>query len=287
MQANAVDIIIINWNTKDLLERLLNSIRQSTGFDDIHCVVADNGSVDGSAEMVRMRFPEVEVLDNNVNLGYGVAANAAIENTQGEFIFLLNSDTEVYEDTIDKLVSFMNQHIKAGAAGPKLLNTDGSLQYSCRRFPNLWMGTFHALLGLVWKSNPYTRAYKMEDWDHMTLNIVDWISGAAMFLRRQAIEEIGLFDERYFMYVEDVDLCWRLKKAGWQVFYYPSAQVLHHIAKSSEKRTARMIAEHHRSVYKFYRSQSRTKWSLLYAPFVIVGLMVRALVVIIGNRMKK
>lgn len=283
----SVDIIIVNWNTRDLLERLLTSIECSGLAEGVTCIVSDNDSSDGSVEMAGMRFPWARVMDNKINLGYGAAANSAIEASTGEFILLLNSDTEIFEDTIERLVSFMDQHSQAGAVGPRLVNPDGSLQYSCRRFPDIWMGTLHALLGLVWKSNPYTRKYKMQDWDHQTIKVVDWISGAAMFLRRRAVEEIGLFDERYFMYVEDVDLCWRLRKAVWQVFYYPNSSVLHHIGKSSEKKTSRMIFEHHRSVFRFYRSRLDKAYMKILIPFLAAGLALRALAVVIGNRLQR
>lgn len=269
-----VSVAIINWNTRDLLRSCLASLDQNRPTCHSETVVVDNASTDGSVEMVRSEFPQVMIIRNRSNHGYARAANQAIVKSQGRYVFVLNSDTEVSAGVLDSLLSLAESDLKIGAAGPRLINSDGSLQLSCRKFPSLAFGIGHAILSLFLADNPYTRQYQLTDWDHGYAAEVDWVSGAALFLRREAAFQVGLFDEEYFMYVEDLDLCYTMHQAGWKVFYVPSAVVKHHVGQSSELRSPQMILEHHRSLYRFISKNSRGYQRLLNLP-IGAGLMVR------------
>ena len=269
-----VSIIIISWNTKALLRRCLNSIYSCPPRTSYEVIVVDNASSDGSTHMVQREFPQVRLITNEINWGYAKAANQAIVQNASDYVFVLNSDTEILSEALDALVGFAGEHQGAGAIGPKLLNPDGSVQLSCRRFPSLGTGIGHAFLGLFSSRNPYTRTYRLADWDHCSIREVDWISGAAMFLRRSALDDTGLFDESYFMYVEDVDLCFRLWQAGWKIYYEPSAQVIHHVAQSSKLSSPWMIMEHHKSLYRFIAKNSSGYMRFMDLP-IGAGLILR------------
>lgn len=248
--------------------------------------MVDNGSSDDSGKMVKSKFSQAILVENEGNVGYCKASNQAIRASRGKFILLLNSDTEIMPGALDSLYRFARQHPDAGAIGPMLLNTDGTLQYSCRSFPSFGIAAMHAFLGLFFPTNPYTRAYKLTEWGHNSEREVDWISGACMFLRRQALEQIGFFDEDYFMYVEDVDLCYRLWQVGWKVYYLPSAKIIHHIAQSSQQ-SPKMVIEHHKSIYRFYAKQNPNGIGRFLKPLVALGLFVRGTLLIMMNYFKK
>ncbi len=262
---------IINYNTREDLRRCLRSLG-GAGAEQI--VVVDNGSTDGSQDMVRAEFPQVCLLDNPGNRGYSSACNCGIEATGTEYVFILNSDTE-FPDGLEKLIAHMDAHPELGAVGPMLLNGDGSVQMSCRKFPSVWGSLFHGLLGDWLPDNPFTRHYHMKDFDHGLACEVDWVSGAAVLLRREALDVAGLFDEGYFMYVEDVDLCYRLWQAGWHVGYCPEVRVVHYIGRTSRQQSARMLLEHHRSMYRYFRKTERGLKGWLLRPFVLAGLALR------------
>jgi GT2 family glycosyltransferase len=269
-----VSVAIINWNTRDLLRNCLASLDQNRPACHSETLVVDNASTDGSVEMVTAEFPQAMVIHNQSNHGYARAANQAIAKSRGHYIFVLNSDTEVSSGVLDSLLSLAESDLKIGAIGPRLINSDGSLQLSCRRFPSLTSGIGHAIFSLFSADNPYTRQYRLTDWNHAEATEVDWVSGAALFLRREAAFQIGLFDEEYFMYVEDLDLCYRLHQAGWKVHYAPSAAVMHHVGQSSVLRSPQMVMEHHRSLYRFISKNSRGYLRLLNLP-IGAGLMAR------------
>ncbi len=263
--------VVINYNTREDLRRCLDSLF-GAGVGEI--IVVDNGSTDGSQEMVRSEFPQVSLLDNPGNKGYSSACNCGIRSTSAEYVFILNSDTE-FPDSLEKLIEHMDAHPELGALGPMLLNGDGSVQMSCRKFPSVGGSLFHGLLGDWLPDNPFTRKYHMKDFDHRIACEVDWVSGAAMLLRREALEQAGLFDEGYFMYVEDVDLCYRLWRAGWRVGYCPEVRVVHYIGRTSRQQSARMLLEHHRSMYRYFVKTEPGLRGLLLRPFVLAGLAFR------------
>lgn len=282
-----LSIVIINWNTRELLLECLRSITRHAGSKKLEVLVVDNGSTDGSTEAVRKSFSQVRLIKNEKNLGFARAANQGIKNSSARYILLLNSDAEVYEGTLERVIDFLDGEEKVGAVGLKIVNPDGSLQHSCRRFPSFITATAHAFLGLVMPNNPFSQEYKLARWDHRQVEEVDWVSGAAMGLRRQALDEVGLFDERFYMYLEDMDLCERLKGGGWQVKYLPEAVVRHHIGGSSQRRSVRMAIEHQRSIYRFLRKRYVGTWRVLLLPLIYGGLIVRGAIVITLERIKR
>jgi len=277
---------IINWNTRNLLEECLNSIFEVESSNSFNVVVVDNDSTDGSPEMVKEKFPQVTLKENSRNVGYAVAANQIIKQSNTPYLFLLNSDTKLVSASFEEMVGFMNMHPSVGVVGPLVLNSDGTIQYSCRNFPSFIDATIHAFLGMLVPSNPYSGRYKMMECNRQSEQKVDWVSGAAMFLRKKAIESIKGFDEGYYMYVEDMDLCYRLQLSGWDAYYLPQVEIYHHIGQSSQQRSTKMIIEHQKSIYRFYSKLYENKpWH--YLQFLIaIGLFFRAILLILFNKLK-
>lgn len=282
-----ISLVIVNYNTREELKSALRSIYALNGADELEVLVVDNGSADGSQEMVRSEFPGAHLVINEENRGYSQACNLGIMHTDAPYVMMLNSDIEFKESGPRELVEFLESHPRVGAVGPQLLNRDGSLQHSCRNFPSLLESLGHAFLGDLFPRNPFTRSYHMVDFDHTRASSVDWVSGAAMMLRRSAYEEVGGFDEGYFMYVEDVDLCWRLREAGWETYYYPEVKVVHHIARASSQHSTRMLYHHHRSMYRFFTRRERGWKGWLLRPLILMGIAARFLFVMSLNKIRR
>lgn len=278
-----LSVIILNWNTQDLLEKCLRSLEAPQPGLDFEVIVVDNASEDRSREMVRELFPEVRLLGNPMNIGFGAGNNTALPYAVGRYVLFLNSDTVVLEGALAALAGYADAHPDIGILGPKLLNADGSLQYSCRRYPNLGTGFFrNTPLGRLFPKNRFNTDYLMTDWDHATPREVEWVSGAALMMRRTLLDEIGSFDEAFYMYCEDVDLCWRVNHtplgAGtcWRVAYFPEAVIYHLIGKSSDMVPTRMTYEFHRSQHLFYKKHYRATTPRLVRPLIPLGIWLRA-----------
>jgi len=230
-----VSIVIVNWNTCTLLENCLKSVYSETKPDLMEVIVIDNGSSDNSCEMVRSHFKDVKLIGNATNVGFAKATNQGLEVSRGEYVLMLNSDTVILDQAIEKTVHFADNHHDTAIIGPKLLNPDGSFQNSCFRFPSL-LGIFlNAIyISQVFKDNYIINwdRYGRRDWS--TFQEVDCVMGSYMLVRRSVPKEVGLLDTDYFMYGEETDFCYRVKKAGWKILYYPDARVIH-IHGGSEK----------------------------------------------------
>jgi len=288
-----LSLIILSWNTRDLLEKCVASAVAQTGNLEFEILVVDNASEDGSREMIEKLFPDVKLVVNSTNVGFGAGNNSALSHATGKYLLFLNSDTILTEGALDTLVAFMDANPGAGIAGPKLLNGDGSLQYSCRRYPDLGAGFFRSTpLGRLFPKNRFAGNYMMTDWDHANVRSVDWVSGAALLIRSTLVDQIGCFDEDFYMYCEDVDLCWRAThaqipdpqdrsnetvSATWKVMYVPESIVYHLIGKSSDQAPTRMTYEFHRSQYLFYKKHYAATTSLLLKPLIPIGIAVRAM----------
>jgi GT2 family glycosyltransferase len=237
-----LSIIIVNWNTRDLLCQCLRSIQETADGIAYEIVVVDNGSADGSLPAVREAFPLVQLIANAENLGFARANNQGIRASRGRHVLLLNSDTLVRPGALAALVGFLEQHSDVGIVGPELLNRDGSVQLSWAAFPTLWSEL----------SGKNIRARRRRPArDGREAYSVDWIGGACLLIRRAAIEQIGLLDERFFMYSEETDWCFRAWEQGWQVCYYTAARVVHFGGQSSRRASARMKAQLYRSKLLF------------------------------------
>ncbi len=272
-----LSLVILNWNTRDDLYNCLRSLREHPPSRHVEILVVDNASEDDSVAMVRQEFPEVRVIVNERNLGFGAGNNRAIPHTGGRYVMFLNSDTVITDGALDTLIAYADGRPDAGVFGPKLLHADGSLQYSCRSFPNLGTGFFrNTPLGRLFPRNRFNTDYLLSDWDHSTPRDVDWVSGSAFMIRRDILLELGGFDESFFMYCEDVDLCYRVHEMGYKVAYYPEAVIYHIIGRSSDLVPTRMTFEFHRSMYRFYCKHYRRSTPLYVRPLIIPGLVLRA-----------
>jgi N-acetylglucosaminyl-diphospho-decaprenol L-rhamnosyltransferase len=241
--------VIVNYNAGPAVTDCVGSVLAQEARPEV--VVVDNASTDGSVDGLRRAHPDVRIVHSGGNLGYARAANLGIAATGAPIVAVLNPDTVLQPGTGAALVSRFAAEPDLGAAGPRLHNPDGSVYPSARQVPSLVDAVGHGLLFFVWRDNPFTRRYREPGADPGRARDVDWVSGAAVWLRRAALDDVGGWDERYFMYVEDVDLCWRLHRAGWRVAYEPAGTVEHLLGVSTAGRPYRMIAEHHRSLLRF------------------------------------
>lgn len=267
-----LSVTICSWNTLQDTRDCLASLERERDGDLFEVIVVDNNSEDGSAEMVEAEFPWVRLFKMSRNLGFTGGQNLAISERKGFHAFLLNSDTVVFPGAIASLNQYLEAHTEVGIVGPKLLNPDGSLQMSCRRFPNPVAALFrNTPLGKLFPNNRFTREYLMTDWDHTKSREVDWVSGAALLARGELIERIGLLDPEYFMYCEDVDWCWRAWKADFKVAYFPESVITHAIGHSTDKAPNRMIGRFHRSMFRFFTKNMLPERPLLLRPLAWLG----------------
>ena len=284
-----IAVIVVNWNAREDLRACLDSLyRDPQPQCDFSVWVVDNCSSDGSAEMVAGSFPQAHLIRNMVNSGFAHANNQAIAEAAEQsyrYFFLLNSDAAIQSpEMLDSIVAFGDANKQVGIFGTKVLNPDGTIQFSCRRFPTLAAGVFrNTVVGRFFPKNKYAASYLMADVDHSKPRQVGWVSGCSMVIRASLVKRIGMLDERFFMYCEDVDLCRRATDAGDEVWYSPDAVVVHKIGASSDKNAEKMIWEFHRSwelyVRKHYPGNHRLRFTLVKS-----GLWLRATVRIFNRR---
>ena len=274
-------VVVVNYNTGELLSRAIRSAAEAAGDARLELVVVDNDSHDGSADRALEEHPQARLVRNPTNRGFAAAANQGIRSTTAPFVLLLNPDAEVLAGTLGGFVKVAMDHPTAGAIGPLVRDPDGSVYPSARKIPTMVEGIGHAFLG-PFLPNRFSRAYTMEDWDRRTERLVDWASASCVLLRRAALDEVGLFDERFFMYVEDVDLCTRLRRAEWDVVFSPELEVLHIGGVSTGGyRSRRMVVEHSRSIYKYFVKWRSNGWRAALRPFAWAALRLRAEVVLL------
>lgn len=257
-----VSIAIVSYNTCDLLRRCLETVAESGTRRSCEIIVVDNASADDSPRMVSEDFPDVRLVANADNLGYSRAVNQALRGATGRYVLILNPDIEVIPGSIDALAQHMDENPETGIAGGKLLNPDGTLQYSCRTFYSL-STLLHrrTVIGKLFPNSRVVRDHLMLDWDHESVREVDWMLGACLMVRNKAITDVGLMDERFFMYFEDVDWCYRMKQHGWRVVYVPDAPMRHVHRRESAKGGGlfnRRILAHLGSMFRFF-----DKWNTL------------------------
>lgn len=268
-----LSVIVVSWNVSNLLDVSLSTLKRDIEGIDAEVFVVDNASADGSAEMVRSRHPWVRLIANDSNLGFAAANNQALKLCTGEYILLLNPDTEVIQGAIPALIAFLEREPRAGVVAPQLINSDGSIQRSCRAFPT-FLAMLYELMGLskMFPEHPAFGSYKMLDFNHDELRPVDQPEGACLLLRSRVIEEVGTLDEGFFMLFEEVDWCYRIKQAGWEIWFYPAAKVVHHYGQSIKQVKARMILSSHRGLYRFWsKHYARGRW--YFGIFVYCGLI--------------
>ncbi len=284
-----VGIVIVNWNTRELLRRCLDSVLSSEGVAMRLCVV-DNDSQDGSAEMVATAYPQVHLIHNDRNLGYPAANNqglralgfgrASARHEGGvrapRYALLLNADTEVPSDALADVIAFADARPVTGVVGPKLVRPNGSLDLACRRsFPSPVV-SFYRITGLskLFPRSPRFGRYNLTYLDEDEIAEVDSVVGAFMLVRREAIEDVGLLDEAFFMYGEDLDWAFRIKEAGWRVFYYPGVTVLH-VKRASSRQNPRAQVEFWRAMEIFYRKHYAAQTPGLLHALILAAVRVQ------------
>jgi N-acetylglucosaminyl-diphospho-decaprenol L-rhamnosyltransferase len=226
-----LSVIIPSHNDKEFLEKCLTSLYKDNAKTH-EIIVVDDFSSDGTSEMVIKHFPDIKIIRNTIKTsGIGRARNRGIKTSRGKYILFMDADTEIQNGTLDKLFKYMEQNLEVAIAGPKLIYPDGSLQYSCRTFPNPITFIFRGLG--VGENTRIMNDHLMKNFDHNSQKEVESILGACLIIRRRALESIGIFDEKYFFGYEDTDLCLRARKGGWKTAYVPDAVVKHHYRRRS------------------------------------------------------
>ncbi|GIV15967.1 MAG: glycosyl transferase [Armatimonadota bacterium] len=274
----ALSLIIVNWNTREHLRACLRSIFAYPPDEPFEVWVVDNASSDGSVQMVREQFPQVYLIANERNVGYGRANNQALRQAQGEFALILNSDIEATPNALQALIDFMRQHPDAHAAGGQLILPDGSIQPSCSERLTLW--AVFCEQSLLAKAFPRSRlfgGYTLTWWGYDSVREVEQVVGACLILRRQPDGYFPLFDERYFMYAEDTELCHRIRQSGGRIYYVPHARFKHHLGASSEQETVRteMVKAYNRSRLLFFH-EVHGAWSVpVYRLLIAMGALLR------------
>lgn len=267
-----ISVVIVSWNTRDYLESCLRSIFNDSITSECEIWVVDNASTDDSAEMTRNYFPEVRLIENPENLGFAEANNMAIPQANGRYILFLNPDTEIIAGAIGRLERFLDEHPVAGAVGPMTLNSDDTIQTSAYPAPTL-IREFRRLFHLEWLAGD--RDYRMHTWDQRRAREVEVLQGSCLMIRREALDQIGLMDNDFFMYSEEVDLCTRLRRAGWALYWNPNARVVHHGGKSTGQAPADMFLKLYQSKVLYFRKHYGMLAARIYKLLLLVAAIAR------------
>jgi GT2 family glycosyltransferase len=265
----SVSIVVVTFNSALWIERCLESVRGN------ETIVVDNGSTDGTVELVRSRFPEAHIVEQE-NAGMGGGNNAGMRLAAGRYFLLLNSDAWVVGDAIERLAAFADEHPEAAVVGPRLRNPDGSLQRSARAFPTLWrLSTEYLFLRKLAPRSRALNTFYEGGFDHDQVREVDWLFGACLLVRRDAADEVGLFDEDFFMFSEETDWCYRFHQAGWKVFFIPDAAVVH---VGGASHGGALFAENVRGQLRFLAKHRGAREAERARRLLLVGVRLRLLV---------
>lgn len=268
--APILSVIIVNWNVRDLLRTCLSAVLRAQDRGPAReVIVVDNVSADGSVEMVRREYPQVRVIANRENRGFTGGNNQGLAASTGRYLMLLNPDTEVQDGALQTLVDYLEAHAEVGAVGPQLRNPDGSVQSSRRRFPTPATAFFESTWLQRWAPRGLLRRYYVQDHGDDETLAVDWVTGAALAVRRAVYEQVGGLDEDFFMYSEELDWCRRIKAAGWQVVYLPAARVVHHEGKSSEQAVPARHINFQRSKIRYFRKYHGRAVAVVLRSFLL------------------
>ena len=265
-----LSVIIVNWNVRDLLRECLRSIEAGKGGLSLEIIVVDSASSDDSVAMVRSEFPSVHLIACTENVGFPRGNNLGLQEARGDYLLLLNPDTVIVDDALAVLVSYLQVNPDVGVVGPQLLNPDGSVQSSRRRFPTAATGFFEStwLEGLA--PGILRRYYALDLPDDATAD-VDWLTGACIMVPRSTYEAVGGMDEGYFMYSEELDWCRRIKESGRRVVYYPAAQVIHHVGKSSEQAVTARHINFNQAKLRYFRKYHGRFMVAVLRVFLLAG----------------
>ncbi len=270
-----ISIIIVSWNARKYLVDCLKSLEGLAGCS-YEIIVVDNNSSDGSLEIVEKKYSHVKLIGNEENLGFARANNIGIKASTSRYVCLVNTDIVVLEDCIKKMIEFMDSNPSVGMAGPRILNQDRTLQVSCRHFPSIWnnlcqvFGFNKVFPKLAWFSEPM-----MKYWSHDTERKVDVLTGCFWMVRREALDQVGLLDEGFFFYGEDIDWCKRFHKAGWDVGFYPGAEVIHFGGASSSNAPIKFYLEMQKADLQYWRKHHGRSRQLAYWMIILLRQLVR------------
>ncbi len=281
-----LSIVIVSYNTRDMLRDCLNSLPQGTEGLTTEIFVVDNNSPDDSIGMVRQEFPDVICIANKDNAGFTKANNQALRIAQGEIVVILNPDTETELRSLTTLVTFLREHPDVGAVGPKLLNSDGSLQHNGRRFPTPWR-EFLGHSGIAnWNRANFDRKYEYGREDFDVLAEVDQVSGACMMVPKHVMDKVGMLSEDFYMYYEEVEWCWRIRQAGYKVFYVADSRVVHHWMGSVRQVSHAMTARLFKSALTYYQKTGTPLQRLAIRGVILMGLA-KYQIIYLGVRVKR
>ena len=281
-----LSICIVNYQAGDYLRNCLGSIIANPPQRDYEIIVVDNGSTDDSLKMLHDEFPGVTLIENPANLGFTAPTNQALRRAQGQFLLLLNPDTLVHPQAFDRLINFMQEHPQVGICGPKVLNTDGSLQAPCRRGESRPWAVISYFLRLhrLFPDSKLFGGYLMNYMDEDATHEVAGVAGSCMLIRRQVIEQIGYLDEHFFAYQEDADYCFQARRAGWQVYYVPGARVTHFGGEGGSRvQPYRSIYAWHRSYWLYYRKNLASDYFFLFNWVFYLAMLVKLILALLAN----
>lgn len=276
MSTIELSFIIVNWNAKDFLKACLSSIKKTIGNINHEIIVVDNGSEDGAPDMVSAEFPDVILIRNNDNVGFGRANNIGIKRSRGEYLCLVNSDVEILEGCVSRLINYMKENERIGLTGPKIFGKDGNIQRSCMGFPTLW-NMFCCALGFdkIFNRSSFFSGYMLHYWNHNDIKDVDIINGCFWIIKRTALNEVGVFDERFFMYGEDMDFCRRFHEKGWRVVFYSKAEAIHYGGGSSSLAPYKYYIAMQKANYQYWNKYNKTSSTIAYSLIKVLHEAVR------------
>ena len=284
--ASDLAVVIVNYNAGEYLASCVASVVAASGGLALDVLVVDNASHDGSARAAAARTPEVRLLENPTNRGLSAAWNQGARAVDAPWLLFLNPDAEILRGDLGAFVQAGEQRPDVALLGPLIRNPDGTIYESGRPFPGVVQAVGHAFLGPFVPGNRFTRAYRQTQWDRSTERETDWVSGAAMLLRRSAFEQVGGFDEEFWLYGEELDLGTRLRDAGWKVLATPALEVVH-VGGVSTGRSRRTHVMHSQGVYRYYRKHRATGWRRVTLPLASAALRARAELVAVRERVAR
>ncbi len=284
-----LSVIIVSYNVKEFLQQCIMSVHNSIDHLTHEIIVIDNNSVDGTPNIIAQRYPNVKLIANPINRGFAAACNQGLKLARGRFILLLNPDTMLQEDTIPTMIQFLQEHPEVGAAGCKILNPDGTLQLACRRSfptPAVAIPKVLGLSTLFPKSKAFAR-YNLTYLNPDQITEVDAVSGSFLFFRRDVYEKIGGLDEDFFLYGEDLDFCYRIKQAGWKIYYLPTTKIIHYKGESTKLAAFDNFITFYRAMDIFVKKHFNAGYSAIISLFLRLGIVGRAVLALFVRLMRK
>lgn len=275
---------IVNYNTKNKLKKCVESLNKNSPGCSYSIIILDNNSTDSSRKYLKkINRPEIGVILNNKNIGYGKACNKIATMTDSEYLLFLNADVMVEDNSIGRMLEFIQKNPDVGLVSGKLLNNDGTVQYSCRKFPSIIRALTgrESIIRKIFPNNPLTREYFMADENYNSIMYPEWVRGAVMMVNRRVFESVGGFDERFFLYLEDTDLCYRIRSAGYRIAYYPHSIFYHDLGSSTEKKKLLSRLIHNTSMFLYIKKYSN--FNKIFVHLLLIPLFIRITLLILNE----